>query len=331
MNYPSQYDPSQYQIVSIGETMIRFSPPGHERLEQSRSFELHVGGSESNTMAGLSRLGASTCWISRLTNHAIGRMIQGAIAAHGVDTRWIQWTDSDRIGSYYYETGSASRPSEVIYDRAHSAFSKFTASDLPSYPLQHTKVLHLTGISLALSDCVRNSLATARDIALQAGAKISFDFNYRAKLWSMSEARIHCSEWMERSDLVFIAQRDASEWLDIKERISDESVFARLIARRAKGITVMTLGAQGAMASDGKRTVRLGTTPVEGVGRLGAGDAFSAGFLFGWLQGWDIEQSLKWANAAAQHKLTTPGDLPWFTHQDLLRAVDGESGTRLYR
>jgi 2-dehydro-3-deoxygluconokinase len=85
------------------------------------------------------------------------------------------------------------------------------------------------------------------------------------------------------------------------------------------------------MASDGRRTARQGTSPVEGVGRLGAGDAFSAGFLFGWLQNWDIERSLQWANAAARHKFSTPGDLPWFTAKELERSLDQESGNRLIR
>ncbi|MFO0013615.1 MAG: sugar kinase [Planctomycetota bacterium] len=323
--------PRQYDVVSIGETMIRYSPVGSERLEQARRFEVHIGGSESNTLAGLSRLGMATCWISRLTNNAIGRMVSGAIAAHGVDTQWVQWTESDRVGAYYFEPGFDSRPSEVIYDRAHSAFSNLQPSHVPNQPLQHAKVLHLTGISLALGDGVRRSLAEAQSIASKTGAKLSFDFNYRAKLWSMAEARTHCSESMEKSDIVFIALRDACEWLEITERISEESVFARLIARRAKGTTVMTLGAHGAMASDGRRTVRVGTTPVEGVGRLGAGDAFSAGFLFGWLKGWEIESSLQWANAAAQNKLTTPGDLPWFTLPELERSMAGNSANRLNR
>jgi 2-dehydro-3-deoxygluconokinase len=108
-------------------------------------------------------------------------------------------------------------------------------------------------------------------------------------------------------------------------------VFARLLARRSKGTTVMTLGPKGAMASDGRRTVRVGSTSTEGVGRLGAGDAFSAGFLFGWLQDWDLELSLRWANAAAQNKMTTPGDLPCFTKKELESLVEGSQGIRLLR
>jgi 2-dehydro-3-deoxygluconokinase len=136
---------------------------------------------------------------------------------------------------------------------------------------------------------------------------------------------------MEQSDVVFIALRDAMDWLDIPERITEESVFARLLARRSRGTTVMTLGAKGAMASDGRRTVRVGSTHTEGVGRLGAGDAFSAGFLLGWLQDWDLEQSLRWANAAAQSKMTTPGDLPCFTNRELESLVDGNLSNRLLR
>lgn len=328
---PPSHSHVNYDVVSLGETMIRYSPPGFERLEQARNLEVHIGGSESNTLAGLSRLGMDTCWVSRLTDNAMGRAIASAIAAHGVDTQWIRWTDHDRVGVYYYEQGTNSRPSEVIYDRAHSAFSRMRFDDLSNSPLERTRLFHVTGISLALSDSVRHTLAEARNIAVRAGSKVSFDFNYRAKLWSMTDARATCSEWIEQSDLVFIAHRDASDWLGITEPISEESVFARLLARRAKGTTVMTLGAGGAMASDGRRTARQGTSPVDGVGRLGAGDAFSSGFLFGWLQNWEIERSLQWANAAARHKFSTPGDLPWFTANELDRSLDQESGNRLIR
>lgn len=320
-----------YDVVSIGETMIRYSPPATECLEQSRQLELHVGGSESNTLVGLARLGMSTCWVSRLTDNAMGRIIAGEIAAHGVDTQYIRWTPDDRVGVYYYEPGYGARPGRVIYDRAHSAFSRLDPDVMPTAALQQTRLLHLTGISLALGESVRKSILRACDISRSAGAKIGFDFNYRAKLWSMSDAREHCAGWLERSDVVFIALRDAIDWLSIQERLSEESVFARLLARRANGVTVMTLGSEGAMAGDGRQTVRVGTAAAEGVGRLGAGDAFSAGFLFGWLQGWDLERSLRWGNAAAQHKFTTPGDIPWFTRQDLELTIDHSPEKRLYR
>lgn len=330
MSFSSHFCPV-YDVVSIGETMVRYSPAGHERLEQAHHLEVHVGGSESNTMAGLSRLGMGTCWISRLPKSPMGRCIASALASHGVDTRWIRWTESDRVGVYYYEPGTESRPSEVIYDRAHSAFSKMRLDELPTSPLQQTKLLHLTGISLALADSVRETCHEARRIAMAAGAKTSFDFNYRAKLWSMADARVHCTEWIEQSELVFIALRDASEWLGTAERISEESVFARLLARRVQGATIMTLGSNGAIASDGRRIVRQGTAAVDGPGRLGAGDAFSAGFLYGWLQSWDIERCLRWANSAARNKFSTPGDLPWFTGEELERSMEQEAGNRLIR
>ncbi|MBM3965896.1 MAG: sugar kinase, partial [Planctomycetes bacterium] len=295
----------RYDVVAFGETMIRFSPPGFLRLEQSDTYELHVGGSESNTAAGLARLGRSVCWLSRLTENALGRKITGILASHGVDTSYVVWTDRDRVGVYYYELGSPPRASEVVYDRAGSAFAQFPPEDLVLEPLKNTRVFHTTGISLALSDSVRAALNTARSTAVASGGAVSFDFNYRAKLWSMAQAKQVCESWMTESDLVFIAKRDAVAWFGLAQEPEDLRVLEDLIQMRKGKLTVMTLGARGAMAG-ARMSTRSGTsvethfvatTPVEPIGRLGGGDAFSAGFLDAWLEDQNIEKALRWANA----------------------------------
>jgi len=319
----------RYDVVAIGETMIRFSPPGFLRLEQSDTYELHVGGSESNTAAGLARLGKSVCWLSRLTENALGRKITRTLASHGVDTSHVVWTDRDRVGVYYYELGSPPRSSEVVYDRAGSAFAHFPPDELILEPLKSTRVFHTTGISLALSDSVREVLGTARSTAVASGAAVSFDFNYRAKLWSMEQAKQACESWMTDSDLVFIAKRDAVAWLGLPQEPEDALVLEELIRLRNGKLTVITLGARGAMAGAAKRTSALsgfvthlvGTMPVEPIGRLGGGDAFSAGFLDAWLDDQGIERALLWANATAQLKYSIPGDIALISRSDVARTV----------
>lgn len=319
----------RYDVVAFGETMIRFSPPGFLRLEQSDTYELHVGGSESNTAAGLARLGRSVCWLSRLTENALGRKITGTLASHGVDTSHVVWTNRDRVGVYYYELGSPPRASEVVYDRAGSAFAQFPPEDMILEPLKNTRVFHTTGISLALSDSIRSVLGTARATAAASGAAVSFDFNYRAKLWSMEQAKQVCESWMTDSDLVFIAKRDAVAWLGLPQEPEDLKVLEELIHMRKGKLTVMTLGPRGAMAGTRKNirteaaveTHFVATTPVEPIGRLGGGDAFSAGFLDAWLEGQSIEKALLWANATAQLKYSIPGDIALISRSDVAKTA----------
>src|SRR5512144_599786 len=107
---------STYDVVTLGETMLRFTPPDFKRLEQTSSFNAEVGGSESNLAIGLARLGLKVLWLSRLTDNPLGRLIEGTIARQGVDTSRVIWTEADRVGLYFLEEGKAPRQSKVIYD-----------------------------------------------------------------------------------------------------------------------------------------------------------------------------------------------------------------------
>jgi 2-dehydro-3-deoxygluconokinase len=310
-----------YDVVSIGETMLRLTPPHPLRFEQATSLDVHVGGSESNTLVGLSRLGAKTCWISRLPDHAMGQQIARQIGMHGVDTSHVLWSKEDRLGVYYYEPACFPRPGEVIYDRKDSAFTRLSEQELPLGPLLDCRWFHATGISLALNAQLRSVMEFARKKALSSGAKISFDFNYRAKLWGVDQAREGSREWVESSDLVFFAKRDAISYLQIASDSSDEAVIDELSCLRSGKLTVVTLGEDGAIASEAGTRICASTWKVEGAGRLGGGDAFSAGFLFGRLNDWPLAESLAWANAMAGLKYSISGDMPIIQRKDIERIL----------
>lgn len=314
-----------YDIVSIGETMLRLSPPIPLRLEQAGAFEVHIGGSESNTLVGLSRLGLKTCWISRLPDHAIGQQLARLIGMHGVDTSHVVWTNQDRLGVFFYEPACFPRSGEVIYDRKDSAFTKLTSDQIPLPPLKSCRWFHATGISLALNSQIHSMMTFARDVARSSGAMVSFDFNYRGKLWSMDQAREGCREWVESSDLVFFAKRDAIAYLELASDASDEIVIQELTRIRNGKCSVITLGERGAMAGQGEIVGYVSTQKVDGAGRLGGGDAFSAGFLYGQLNGWTLEHSLAWGNAMAGLKYTIPGDMPIIHKQDVERILSQSS------
>jgi 2-dehydro-3-deoxygluconokinase len=319
-----------FDVVTFGETMVRLTPPGFERIEQASHLEMHVGGSESNTAVGMARMGARTAWVSRVTLNPLGDYIVNSIRAHGVDTSHVVRTLHDRVGTYFMERGSAVRPSQVFYDRAGSAMSHIRADDLPTHIFQpgFGKVFHTTGITLGISESsARAALAAAR-LCQQAKWKISFDFNYRKRLWSCERARAECQPMLGMADYIFIPRRDACTVLGISE--SEPASMLRTLAKLYPQATIiLTLGAEGAAAitSEGQVFLQSAFRTVE-IERLGGGDAFSAGFLLALIEEQPVDQALRLGAAAAAIKYTIPGDLPLLNRQavDDVLAVNPQSG-----
>ena len=303
-----------YDVVTLGETMVRLTPPGTLRLEQAQALEIHVGGSESNTAVGLARLGLRVCWLSRLTDNPVGHIIANAIRAQGVDTSQIVWTESDRVGLYFLEEAAAPRDSRVIYDRRDSAISRMLPEHLPADIFQRGEgqVLHLTGITLALSPTAYETAQRAMELAHAAGWRLSFDVNYRGKLWSMDTARAGCAPFMQAADMLFMPLRDAKLLLKLGDSLTADDVMGELRQRYPQPTIVLTLGAEGAIASgtDGV-IVRQEAFPAAPICRLGRGDAFTAGFLYRWLaNAADLPMALRYGAAMAALKYGITGDMP---------------------
>ncbi len=324
---------TKYDVVLLGETMLRLTPNAVLRLEQAQDLQVHVGGSESNTAVGLARLGKRVAWLSRLTDNPLGRRIERTIASHGVDTSNIVWTNQDRVGLYFLENGTPPRNSQVIYDRQNSAYSKFGAGDLPArfFVANHSKWLHVSGISLWLGETTREMIADAVKQARSAGWQISFDVNHRTLLCSAKQAHALCSKLFESADLVFLARRDAIQLWGLDGAKSDEDTIKQLVEMRNGRSTVMTLGTRGAIAGDQTQCVLQPIDPVEPVGRLGGGDAFSAGFLAAWLEQCDLKRALLWATATARLKYSISGDLPLVSRSEVESLVGGTTGESLVR
>src|SRR5262245_62388837 len=148
MNVPAEW---HYDLLTLGETLMRLSPPADQRLEQARLFEIGVGGSELNVGCILARLGRRVAWVSRLPEGPLGRIVDGEARRHGVDTRWVRWMADARLGLMFYEPGPEPRTSRVIYDRKHSAGSE-VAFEYAAWGaiVQASSVVQLTGIRPAL-------------------------------------------------------------------------------------------------------------------------------------------------------------------------------------
>lgn len=324
-----------YDIVTFGESMFRLTPPDDLRVEQTNSFNIYVAGSESNTAVGLARLGAKVNWFSRLPDSSIGKLIANRIREQGVDISHIVTAENERLGLYFVENGIAPRPIQVIYDRANSAMSKIHPGDLPVALFQkgNAKILHTTGITLALSASAKETTLQAINMAKQAGWLVSFDVNYRSKLWSATEARAACESCFQKVDIIFFPLRDARLLFNYSDRLSATDILTNLHDLYPQAIIVMSQGQEGSLCitSDGEIFSQK-AFHVEGKYRIGAGDAFSAGFLYSHICRMDnLETSLSWGNATAAMKFTIPGDMPLVDKEQIESLVKDKSYKHLVR
>lgn len=298
------------QVWTFGEGLYRLTPPHHAPIAGASRFDFFIGGAEANVAVGLARLGLRVGWLSRLTEDALGQHIAATLRGQGVDVSRVIWTPNDRTGLYFMEEGAPPRPSRVIYDRAGSAMSRITPDDIPADLFQaapHT--LHTTGITLALSEGARSATMRAWELAQAAGWTLSFDLNHRHRLWSTADARAACEPFLRSAHIIFIAGRDAEAVLGVAG--TPQAMIAALHAQYPAAHIAMTLGADGAIACDPSGTVvHRAAFPVAVVNRIGAGDAFAAGFLYAHLTGGSLADACHHAAACAALKLTIPGDMP---------------------
>lgn len=311
-----------YDVITLGETMVRLTPPDFRLLEQTNTVNMHVAGSESNVAVGLARLGMKVAWLSRLTDNVVGQYVAGSIRVHGVDTSHVVWTDEDRVGLYFMEEARQPRSSRVLYDRAHSAMSAIQPTDLPDdlFAPDGTRLLHLSGITPAISVSAAETFHGAFERAKTLGWKISFDLNYRSKLWSEADARACYEEYMPQSDIIITPLGDSKRILGLTG--GENEVLEQLHQRYPQATIVLTLGADGAAACDPSGTqYRQPAFPAEQVDRIGGGDAFDAGFLYSHLRGDDTATALRWGAAVAALKYSIVGDMPLVNLPDVQTLV----------
>lgn len=297
--------------------MLRLSAPGFGRLEEAVSLDVRIGGSESNTAVALARLGLKVAWWSKLPANPMGRRIENEIRRWGVDTSGMIWDEMPgaRTGLYFLDFGVAPRGIDVYYDRAASSASRLTAHEIDADRIANARLLHLSGITSALSPYAAKAVMRALDIAKEVGTRVSFDVNYRAKLWTPAEARRELEPLLSRVDVLMCPLSDAADLFGI---IGTGPEVARTF-RENYGVAsaVITCGGDGAVACDDAGD--WATTPFalgQIVDRVGAGDAFNAGVLMGYLQG-DLKMGLEYGTAMAALKHTMPGDLLLSTRAEI--------------
>jgi 2-dehydro-3-deoxygluconokinase len=200
----------RFDVAGLGEVMLRLSVPAGERLDDARRLEVEYGGAECNTCVALARLGRRAAWIGRLPDHALGNAVLRAVRADGVDVSAVKRAPGERIGTYFIEYAGAPRTIQVIYDRADSAAARMTTGDVDWEYLLEARVLHISGITAGLSDSCHAVVVEAMRRARAAGVTVSFDVNYRAKLWSAAAAGERLRPLIAEADLLFCKGADAA-------------------------------------------------------------------------------------------------------------------------
>src|SRR5436853_6688358 len=309
-----------YDLLTCGETLLRLSPPGMQRLDQARQFEIGIGGSELNVGCVLARLGRRVAWVSRLPTGPLGRMVDGEARRHGVDTRWVRWIEEARLGLMFFEPGPAPRNARVIYDRKHSAASELAFEDAPWEALiAASGRVHLSGITPALGPSCRALIPQLAALAAAAAKPASYDLNHRATLTTPPEARAMLEAVAPHLELFVVAERDARAVLGFTEEA--ERLAEAIATRYAVPLVALTRG--GGLES-GDILLAHGTIrhapryPVEVVDRIGAGDSFVAGLIHGLIDG-DPDLAIRFGAFAAGIGLATPGDINYLSPEDVVR------------
>jgi len=334
-------------IVCLGEVLLRLSAPGHEKLLQSPFFNVHVGGAEANVAAALAQFGHKTRIASVVPTGPLGDGALGELARVGVDITRVRRT-SGRLGTYYFEQGAIRRASEVIYDRAGSAFAMASAADFDwQHLFEGATHLHVSGVTPALG-AVSSDLALASVRAARArGLRVSVDGNFRGKLWQLwqGDAPSILRALFAEADLLLVNHRDVELVLgtrfgDDVDRAFELGAIAAFDAfpnlkwmagtqRVSEGVMQQQLGARLSDRAEGLFVAP--SCALDGiVDRIGAGDAFAAGIVHGLGQSWPRAETLAFALACAGLKHTIPGDFLRASEPDV-RAWMEAQGTDVRR
>lgn len=277
------------EVVTLGECMALLYPQEPIPLEQAATLTLDIAGAEANLAIGLSRLGHCVRFVSRVGNDPFGRRIRSVLEAEGVDTSALLIDPTASTGVYFREW-LPDGMRRVFYYRSGSAASRLGPADFSSAALAGARILHLTGITPALSSSCATLVARAIDLAHAAGVQVSFDPNYRAQLWDRSTAQQALLPLLARSDIVLMGHEDAQALFGPEE---DEQILQRT-AELGVGVVVLKRAEHGACALAKGGPVTIAAEAAERVvDPVGAGDGFDAGFLSGWLRGYSLERALR--------------------------------------
>ncbi len=334
------------EVITFGEAMLRLSPPHFQRLEQTTTLDVQVGGGELNVAVGVSRLGLRAAWVTRLPDNPLGRMVRNKAREQGVDTGHLVWTKGGRVGLYFAEFGASPRASSVLYDRAGSAISQVQPGEVDwAVAFNGGRWFHTSGITPALSASAAAVTREALETAKKAGLLVSYDLNFRSKLWTAEQAR-RCQEpMMELVDVLITTEEDtrvvfgitaqgqkgeqftsvsADPYKEVAQKLAERFRFKAVAITLRENPSVWKNTWTAIAYADG-RFYEDRKYELEIVDRVGGGDAFSAGFIYGYLTAGSYDMAVRYGTAFSALKHTNPGDLNWATLAEAESLMKGAS------
>ncbi|WP_430906356.1 PfkB family carbohydrate kinase [Maribacter sp. 2-571] len=344
------------KVVTFGEIMLRLSPPGFLRFSQANSFDVVYGGGESNVAVSLANYGVPVSFVTRLPDNDMGQCALMEMRKRGVRTENIVF-GGDRLGIYFLETGAVSRGSKVVYDRAHSAMAEIKAGMIDwKTVFKEVEWFHWTGITPAISQGAADACLEAVQVASEMGITISTDLNYRAKLWKYGGDReAIMTALTSYCDIILGNEEDAEKHFGIKpeglditmqgDHVKAEaflSVCQQMLERfpRAKKVITTLRGSISASHNTWAGVLYDGTTLYKSpeyqitdiVDRVGGGDSFMGGLIYGLLTYPDDDQNaLNFAVAASCLKHTIKGDANLVTVAEVEKLMGGDASGRVAR
>ena len=319
----------RFDLLALGEVLLRLSPQGGERLTQGETLNKQVGGAELNVVSGASLLGLHTGIISKLPANSIGIYAKNKIRFCGVSDDYLAYDNSSdaRLGVYYYENGSFPRKPGIVYDRLHTSFQKISVFDFSERLYSSARCFHTSGITLALSQLCQDTAIEMIRLFKEHGALISFDVNYRQNLWSGFQAKTCIQQILPLVDIFFCSEDTARLTFDkkgdtksiLKSFTQDYPIS--IVASTKRVVHSPRFHTFGSVIYDSRTDTFYEEEPyrnIEVIDRIGSGDAYISGVLYGLLsEPQSCQRALEIGNAVSALKNTVFGDLPSFTPQEI--------------
>ena len=338
------------KVVTLGEIMLRLSTPDFKRFVQADTFDITYGGGEANVAAALCNYGLNGTFVTKVPNNAIGQAAINHLRRYGVDTQYIV-RGGERLGIYFLETGASMRASQVIYDRAGASIADVNMDEFDWDKIfDGADWFHTTGITPALSDKAATLTEAALKAAKSKGITTSIDLNYRKKLWSKEKAREVMSKLCQHVDVCIGNEEDADTTLGFKAAHTDitkgelnldgyKDVFKQMkekfgfkfIASSLRESFSASDNGWSALVYDGKDFYHTKKYNVRIVDRVGSGDSFASGLIFGLVTAMSMPDAAEFGVAASALKHTIPGDLNHATLNDVKELMKGDGSGRVQR
>lgn len=336
----------KYKVVTFGEVMMRLSPPGFARFSQTNSLDMVFGGGEANVAISLAYMEVNAVHVTRFPNNLLGKAATQFLRHHWIDTSEIVFGD-DMIGKYFLEKGAVHRASQIVYERKNSAFARIQPEMINwEIVLKDANWFHWTGITPAVSLSAMETLSKAIEAANKLGVTVSVDVHSRKNMWDYGKAAKEVMpQLMSGCDIVIGGAYDFQELFDIpikgegsEQLISSAQEMMRRYPRITKifdkdreGVSASHNRIQGKLwnGSEFYKTKKLDVTHI--VDRVGTGDAYAAGIIYGLLHHEDDFRALQFGTAACALKHTVEGDANMVTSEMVYDLMSGNTSGNIKR